>query len=200
MLKVLIVLAVVNLLLSACGIHKTPVTQENIKIYHTHLAKTDSQPWKTPPKVRGYRAKEVVEHFNSILPHTFQLEYDSTPVTQSHTHENGIIKISKLPQREWVLTPQYRTNEEFYGVTHWYNLPGEGRTSAIIYMNPDNHNCNLKGMLAHEMGHALGFSGHIEVFPDSVMSSRCDGKHDLSDLEKHLLHHIYQNPHKHIKH
>ena len=200
MIKVLIVLAVIQLVLAGCGIHKTPVTQENIKVYHQHLAKSNSQPWSSPPKVRGYKAEYVTNYFNSILPHTFQLEYDSTPVTQPHTHEEGIIKISKLSQREWVLTPQYKNNDKIYGVTHWHDLPGEGRVSAIIYMNPEDHNCNLRAMLAHEMGHALGFNGHIEVFSDSVMSLRCNGKYGLSDLEKHLLYHIYQNPHKHIKH
>ena len=202
MLKVLIILAVVQLVLASCGIHKTPITPENIKIYHTHLAKTNSQPWKIPPKVRGYRAKEVVDHFNQILPSNFQLFYDSTPVTKPHTHEYGIIKISNLPQREWVLTPQYKNNPNhnilINGVAQWNNLPKEGRTSAVIYIN-NELTCSLNGIIYHEMGHALGFNGHIETFSDSVMSSRCDGKHDLSDLEKHLLHHIYQNPRKYIK-
>lgn len=187
--KIMAVCFIVSILVG-CGVSTKP-TPQNIQTYHNEFK--ELRKWNHPPDIRGYRAKEMVEYFNAILPPTFQLRYDASEIKNPLTPKRGEIKISKLGKSKW--PKKLKAGMTTQGIATSY-YEGRSVVKGRILMDVESTgSCLFDGTLRHEMMHALGFLGaHVETFSDSILQSDCSGRNpNLTDIDKAALRKLYEN-------
>ena len=184
MIKALVSLSVIGLILSGCM--TTKPTAENVKTYHDSFKNVKR--WYYPPTVQGYRAKEMVQYFNTVLPASFQLKYSDEPVVDPHTPKTGYIKISRMSKSKWNTGGSKVNNYvEAFSRGWWY---GDMMDRSIIYL--DTNECMTSNILKHEMMHSLGFyTGHVDSFHDTILKTRGCKMTKLSEIDKAALLKLY---------
>ena len=111
-----------------------------------------------------------------------------TPVQMRFATESDFttLEIIFITQERFVI---WNLSPDFEG---WYaGKASQDDVAAMILINSELRGTTRKGVILHEMTHALGLYGHSDKYSDGVLSYKWDTITEFSDRDRECIRFLY---------